>query len=385
MAIVKQVSGLNWNRYLRREPLVLVSLSGLAVVFFFLVAILSRTYISQSQAKASEWYSRGVEDFQVGKSDRAADEFRVALSYWRDNYGYQISLAKALLALDRSEEAKGYLTTLWQRQPEDGTVNLELARLYAKEGNVNDALRFYHNAIYAIWDTDPEAQRRSARIELTNFLLDKKLEAQAESELIALGGNLPRDAALHAQVGDLLMKVPDYERALQQYQSSLRLSSHSAPVLAAAGRAAFDLGRYSQAARYLQQAVALNSIDETSANLLDTVRTIKKMDPDTVLPSRRAPVVLEDFRTAGARLAACMGQFTSVHEQNLGDLQNLNSQWNTMKAQVTTPRLRRDPDLADSTLELAFSIETTTNKLCGKPSGADLALLLIAKQHEGYE
>jgi len=250
MEIAGEITSRSWRRYLGREPLALLSLFALAAFFMFLVAILSRTYTSQSQAKASEWYSRGIDDLQAGRKESAVNDFRVALSYWRDNYGYQVSLAKSLLTVDRTEEAKAYLISLWQREPADGTVNLELARLYAKQGDANNALRYYHNAIYAIWESEPETQRRSARLELTEYLLGRKSQAQAESELIALSGNLPADPALHAKVGDLFMRVPDYDRALKEYQESLQFRPHAADLVAEAGRAAFELHQYSLAALF---------------------------------------------------------------------------------------------------------------------------------------
>lgn len=184
MTWTRDIAGLHWRRYVGREPVVLVWLTAIAVVMFSVVAVLSKAYTAASQAKASEWGDRGNDDFRAGHVEKAANDFRVALTYWRDNYGYEVSLAQSLLALDRTDEAKAYLTALWQRQPENGTMNLELARLYAKIGDFNNSLRFYHNAIYAIWDSDPEIQRRSARLELAQFLLDRKSQAQAESELM---------------------------------------------------------------------------------------------------------------------------------------------------------------------------------------------------------
>lgn len=382
MQFAEKIRGQSWRRYLGREPVVLVWLSILAILLFFAVALLSKTYTAQSQARASQWYSQGIADLQAGRTERAADDFRVALSYWRDNYGYEVSLAESLLALNRTEEAKAYLTTLWQLQPENGTVNLELARLYAKAGEVNDALRFYHNAIYAIWESNPETQQRSARIELTEFLLDRKSLAQAESELIVLSGNLHADASLHAKVGDLFMKVPDYARALVQYQESLRLKPRAAEVTAHAGRAAFEVARYSLAIHYLELALASNPRDIASAGLLQTAKMVREMDPNSVPATKFIPVVLQDFRDAGHRLAACIAQVGAGSSSSTA-LPQLNSSWTVMDRGLTARRLDKDPELADSALDLVFNIETKTNDVCGQPSGADLALLLIAQQREG--
>ena len=42
-----------------------------------------------------------------------------------------------------------------------------------------------------------------------------------------------------------------------------------------------------------------------------------------------------------------------------------------------------NPELVDSATDLAFRIERQASVFCGTPAGADLALLLIAKLHEG--
>ena len=76
-----------------------------------------------------------------------------------DDYAYQLNLAEALIGLKRTGEASTYLVNLWDRQPEDGLVNLELARIAVQKGQTEQALRYYHNAIYAAW---PEAIRRQS-------------------------------------------------------------------------------------------------------------------------------------------------------------------------------------------------------------------------------
>ena len=83
-----------------------------------------------------------------------------------------------------------YLINLWEREPENGHVNLELARIAAQKGETEQALRYYNNAIYATWPGDQEVERRDTRLELIEFLLSINAKAQAQSELIALAANL---------------------------------------------------------------------------------------------------------------------------------------------------------------------------------------------------
>ena len=54
-----------------------------------------------------------------------------------------------------------------------------------------------------------------------------------------------------------------------------------------------------------------------------------------------------------------------------------------MKSQIGEKDLRRDPDLLEPAMDLVFRIERQTNTTCGSPTGADMALLLIARLHEG--
>lgn len=371
------------RRYLGREPLVIVWLSALAVPLFFLVAGFSKGHASARREQANIWYSRGMNDLRAGRLERAVNEFHVALSYSRDNYGYQVSLAKALLALNRTEEAKVYFINLWQREPENGAVNLELARIYAKAGDVTRALRYYQNAIYAIWQQNPEDKRRAARLELIDFLLARNSKGQAESELIALLGNLPDDSALHKHVGDLFMQVPDYERALKEYRDSLKLDPHNAADAAGAGQAAFELARYSEADHYLHLATTLNPADGQSANLMKTAQMIQQMDPDLLPRGKRAAAIVADFNEARKRLQSCIAQVQLDSVSESVPLQDLYTQWSALKPKVTDRGIRNDWEAGDRALDLVFNIEEQSDELCGKPSGADRALLLIAKVHEG--
>src|SRR5262249_10299022 len=157
-----------------------------------------------------------------------------------------------------------YLLSLREQQPESGTVNLELARIFAKKGDAITAIRYYHNALYATWPPDAENQRLTGRFELIEFLLHENDKTQAQSELIALAANLPSDEQQHARVGELFLESQDYEHALTQYEEALK-QNHDADNYKGAGRAAFELGRYPLAKRYLQAATESDVKDAKTA------------------------------------------------------------------------------------------------------------------------
>lgn len=358
-------------------------LSAVAVVSLFGVGALSRLYRHRLAQRGSAWHQSGVRDLQARRLDKAVTDFEVALSYSRGNYGYEVSLAQALMALNRTEEARAYLISLWQRQPENGSVNLQLARIYAAKNDITQALRFYHNAIYAVWDSDPEGHQRSVRLELIAFLLDHRALNQAESELIAIGRDLPDNPALHLQIADSFMRIPDYDRALGQYEEAVKLQHHNAEALAGAGRAALQLGRFPIAERYLSEAVAANPSDAAASDLLATIKTVRKMDPYHIASiAQRDRAVLDDFNIAGERLNACVnaqGQNAAANSS----VQQLYRQWMEMKTTLSERSLRQGPNNLNTAMNLVFSIEKQTSETCGTPTGRDLALLLIARRHEG--
>ena len=385
MAIAKADRSLKW--YAAREPLVVGVLTILAFAGFAGVGAITALFHRQQQARGIRWYKRGAADLQAGSLQRAVADFRTALRFSRDNKSYQLGLAEALAAQGRAgkQAAYVYLQDLWEREPENGTVNLELARILADKGDKDGALRYYHNAIYALWDGTPDIQRRAARLELAEFLLRENASTQAQAELIALSTDLPEDAAIHVRVGDLFMQAGDYEHALQEYRQALRTDRQSSSAMAGIGKAAFEVGNYSLSQRYLQQAIAAGA-DNGSAQLLDTVNQVQRLDPfrRKIPVSQRARIAVEGFATAGQRLKECLARAPSPASASSPSAEEaLQAQWKDMMPRITEAGLRRDPDAVDAAMDLVFDIERETSSQCGTPTGANLALLLISKLHEG--
>jgi tetratricopeptide (TPR) repeat protein len=374
-----------FRRYLRREPVILALLSALAVAFFLAVTALSRIYEAQQESLGNRWFMRGAAELKLRHFESAATEFRAALLYSRDSYTYQLNLAEALVGLKRTAEAYAYFINLWEREPENGLVNLELARIAAQKGETEQTLRYYHNAIYAIWPGDQQVQRRDTRVELIQYLLNINAKAQAQAELIALAANLEDDPSQQTRVGDLFLQAQDYEHALAEYRLSLKARPHDAATLASAGSSAFQLGQYSLAERYLQAAESANPNDAQSAARLRTAALVMQMDPfqREISVAQRDRIVLEAFAAAGQRLESCSAAGAAKGPATTPVAQpDLSEAWTKMKPRISELGLRRDPDLVNTAMELVFSIERQTSNACGAPSETDAALLLIAKLHE---
>src|SRR5580692_8223758 len=354
----------DFRRYLRREAVILALLSALAVIFFVAVTALSHIYEAQQEFLGNRWFLRGAADLKQRHFESAVTEFRAALLYSRDSYTYQLNLAQALIGLKRTGEAYAYLINLWEREPENGLVNLELARIAAQKGETEQALRYYHNAIYAAWPGNQELERRNVRLELIEYLLGIKAQAQAQFELIALAANLDEDPSLHQRVGDLFLQAQDYERALAEYRLPLKSDHRNAAALAGAGLAAFELGRYPLAQRYLEEAVAANPKDAQSLDRLKTVELVVQMDPfrRQIPVDQRNRIVMQAFEVAGERLKSCAAAGASREHASP---QTLAEMWTKMKSQITDRGLRKNPDLVEAAMDLVFAIERKSNTLCG--------------------
>lgn len=382
----------------RSAIFVLMVLTLAAVAAFAAVSHLVARFNANQQSRGRRLYAQGMADLNAGAADRAIEEFRAALTCDRANPQYQLSLGRALRDTGRLDEAESYLDSLWQRTPDDGTINLALARVAARRGSVDDALRYYHNAMYGVWSTDPDANRRDARVELVEFLLRKGARAQAQSELVALAAFLPPDPTLHLRAADLLDQAQDYPDALAEYEQVLRLDRGNPAALAGAGEAAYHAGRYRTAERYLQLGVNAKPQDSSLRYLLSSANLILETDPFVrrISDAERNRRIAAAFVKAGERLSACAQQ-RGVNLAGAGDppvtsplsssqappaLVALESRW--MATRRDLPRLRSagEADLPDAIMDLVFQIEQQTAEDCGEPQGVDQALLLISRDRE---
>jgi tetratricopeptide (TPR) repeat protein len=414
------------------RPLFLVVVLVISIAFGAVTVFAAHLYHAKQLQLGAMWYRRGQTTLAAGDSRAAVQDFRNALYYSHDNPAYRLRLAEALLSAKHIPEAHSYLVTLWQDEPSNSIVNLQLARLAAAQGNAQAALRYYHGAIYGLWpDGDAAARRRQTRLELVHYLLGLRDATQADAELIALTSELPPIAAAHSEVGQLFQQADDSERALQEFAEALRLNPKSPAALLGAGEAAFQLGHYENARRYLEQALKSGPRDPQAAELLATARLILEWDPNSqgVSSRRRALRIVQAFQQARRRLDDCgaaknidfaaapagssspvnpnapsasneathnlitqiLGRIrrgdTATPEQprivlDPAEMQQLYQQATQVQPRVRADKLERDPQLAESVMGLVSRIETVTAQQCGAPQGPDLALLLLAHRME---
>lgn len=372
---------------LQRETILLVTLLVIGVLFV-ITAFAVRLYHARERSLGGRWYTRGENNLVSGNAPAAVLDFRTALLHASDNPVYQLRLAQALISSNRLVEAQSYLLRLWEADPADGPVNLELAHLAMKQGNAQQVIRYFHSAIDGEWENVPPDHRRALRQELCEYLIARGQHAEALAELMALSSETPDNAALRTQVAALFLAAQDYDSALQQYKRSLSLSRRQPEAWEGAGEAAFHLGDYRAAREYLAHAISEHSSNPEARRLYDLAGEVLQLNPlDRRVPAAaRRRRAIAAFNLAWNRLQSCAA---SQHENLQAnppqtDLQKAYATASQMKPKVTEQNLRRDPDQFDETIHLAFDLERVSAQQCGAPQGADEALLLIA-QHGGSE
>ena len=389
------------NKIIPQSAVVVLALLTVgAIVGFAAVGHLVTRYNGNQQARGRRLYAQGLADLNSGNPNKALEELRAALTCDPDNSQYQLSLGRALRDTGRLDEAQSYLESLWERDPEDGTINLALARLAARRGSINDALRYYHNAMYGVWPSDADVNRRKAQIELIEFLLQKSALAQARSELLSLSASLPPDPVLLLRTAELMVQAQDYPDALSEYERVLRIDRGNPAALAGAGETAYRAGRYRTAEHYLQAAVNANPRDENLRDLLESANMILQTDPFVrrISDAERNRRLAAAFTDAGQRLSACAQQkgisllvvkpaasSLSPPPASTSPLASLQSRWLATKPDIPHLRYAEENDLPDVIMDLVFSIEQQTAQECGDAQGVNHALLLIARDRDSAD
>jgi Flp pilus assembly protein TadD len=357
------------------------------IILFFITSFAVEAYRAKERELGRQWYVAGERELAEGHAEAALTDFRSALAYSPDDPLIQLNLAHGLAAAGHRSEAHAYLLSLWEREPGDGMVNLELARLAAESGSVPEAVQYYHDAIYGQWDQDPGKHRRQVRVELAEFLLGVGQKAQARAELIALTADLPSDPVLAIHAATLLLKNGGYEQAALLFRQALRLRPNYAPALEGVGEASFELGNYPDARRYLAHAKREGALSVHAQSLLETATLILEVDPlaPRLSGEERVRRALRAFTQSMGRLSACAAargvSFETGPQQS--DLEKVHAQALALQPKVRERYLARDPDLLLEVTDMAFEIEKVTERVCGEPQGGDLALLLLSRAQEG--
>lgn len=364
---------------IQRETISLIALVAAAVLLFVLTRAIAAANDRMHRADAAVWYQRGRILQQEGQVEAAIAAFRRAVTRSPDDPRYALELAAALASARHDAEARQALTALRDANPEDPEVNLRLARIDALDGNVADARRYYQNALAALWAREDTERRRLVRVELIRFLLDRNDRSHALSILLDLTASLPDDANVLTETGGLFLRAGDPKRALDDYMRALALDPLHPGALAGAGRAAFDLGDYARALRYLRAAPGSDVV----RHLRSVAELVTSADP----LARRIGIEERRRRMAAAidgassRLDSCLSRATGVPQAPDPALPALRDEARDFGPRLASPE-GREAETIDAGMDVLYRVEEALDRVCQPTSDLDRALLLICRRHD---
>jgi tetratricopeptide (TPR) repeat protein len=353
-------------------------------VLFAVTLLLFNSFKTHREDLAVRWAQRGQAALNE-KPQEAVVALRTALRYAPDDRGDQLMLAEALENSGHTDEATSYFLNLWETQPGDGKINVQLARLARKKGDREDAVRYYRAAVFGSWEGDGVVRRRDARLELANYLIDQREFGMAQNELLIAGGNAPADPGLELGFGDALLRAGDANDALKYYQKAMAQAPRSAVVYEKAGRLAYSMGHYARALTWLERAARESAGAPGTAVEKDDMLTLLKnserllvLDPVRGTTQKdRIGRVLNDLAVAKRRFSGCMAA-VSADGSAPASMQALSARWAVAQGISTRTTMLEEPENEGILMGLVGDTEVLTAQLCGEPAGDDALLLLLA-------
>lgn len=383
-----------------RDGLLLLILCSATVALFGITWFLFKSFESHREDLGKRWSERGRTALQQGRPAEASQALHIALAYEPGDRTDQLLLAQALAESGHIEAATNYFLNLWDVQPGDGFVNLQLARLARKRGEAQPAINYYRASIFGNWEGDGVARRREVRLELADYLAQRGQILAARSELLIAAGNAPeKEGALQIAIADRLQAIGDLPDALHFYQVAVAADPHNEFALERAGRAAYALGDYNEAYRLLGEALAVarrtpggGNQEASLAALVEDAHRAPQLILSRDLPAEeRADHIVTASEIAQKRLKACLLHFapTAAGSAPTPDatvppvLSALKSRWADESESLSRRDLERDSVMEDGITQLIDDTEVQTAKLCGAPTGDDALLLMLAARRHG--
>jgi len=417
------------RRLIFADTLSLVTLFAITALLAILTNYLYQSYASHQVSLAARWLQRGDQALRDHKPQAAIDALSSALAYAPNDRSTTIKLAEALASAGRTQEATVYFNALLESQQGSGVINLQLARLAARQGNQSQAIEDFQKAIYGNWEGDGYVRRREVRFELINYLIAHHLLDQARSELLVASGNAPaNDISVQLEIARNMELAQDPSDAFHLYRTILHLHPSLREALDGAGRTAFQLGRYLEAKHYLARALdlpateadsdesAVAALQQSRDQLSEASRILAVYPSSRLKPAERDARILNARKLAMARLTTCVNAKTAAQAtpsaapapkvssnplQSLASrfsrqpskpagnaaavppatdpLQGLVERWQKLPSKVTLAELAKNPELAETQIQLVYDTELVTQQVCGAPTGDDALLLKIAQ------
>ncbi|MEP6574381.1 MAG: tetratricopeptide repeat protein [Gemmatimonadota bacterium] len=261
--------------FLGTFAVLLLAMGGL----FSADTVLAKMERTARQSEAHGLFSEGVQLAGRHEFAAAVDRLQGALADERTNPLYQRALASALLGASDLTGAGTLLNERLQQQPTDAEASLLMARVLARQGKHEDAVSYYHRAIYGHWDDDPAGSRIAARFELVELLVRMGNRRELLAELLPLQDAALNDIGTRRRIARLFTDAGSPARAAEIFSELVKNDGDDAESWAGLADAEFAEGAYRTAETYFVNAMRAAPGDSAVWDRLALTRRILSLDP----------------------------------------------------------------------------------------------------------
>lgn len=253
----------------------------LALIAFFLLfdTFVARIDTEEARSRALSDYREGIRLFAGGQLDDAAEQFRTAAAMDRGNLTYQIALARVTLRQGDTETAEGLLRSILQQDPTDGATNVLMARALVDQRRIEEAIAYYHRAVYGRWRAGEGGSSLRARFELIDLLAATNAHGALLAELLPIQDQSPGDVMLRDHIGSLFLLAGSPARAADVFHQVIQKNPTDAKAYTGLGEASLALGEYGTAEMQFTKAARLSPRDTAAATRLELAHDLVGMDP----------------------------------------------------------------------------------------------------------
>jgi chloride channel protein, CIC family len=342
---------------------VLAVLMGLAVVG----GLLSYYYRSERAGRAQHFYELGNQYLLKDRYDEAIEQYRDALSISHTSQ-YRLALARALVKAGHPDEAAIYLKDILRGDPTNAPANLGMARVAAQQGRIDEAVGYYHHAIYGGWSGNAADQRVQAHIELIQALGKAGRRPQGQAELLSMLSVMPGGLPVKRQVAPLALEYGLPKEAASLFRDLTEHNAQDETAFVGLGEAEYALADYAAARDGLAAGLRLNPNDTAVRKRLDAATEILALDP-----MRRGLAATERYRRSQEVLAGVLDVLDQCSPAALPA--DLKSQMEAArKLLVKGWRPPSYSDATDNVTSVAEQLWTAGAKACGAMPPADAPL-----------
>ena len=326
-------------------------------------------------AQARGLYMAGQKLLDAGRSAPAVDDLRRAHTLERTNRDFELELAQAQLAAGRPGDAEQTIQDALEINSNDGRANLLMARVRMAQNRFEDAVAFYHRAIYGSWKDPSGTDKITARLELAGQLAKRGRARELLAEVLLLDNAAEDDPQLAKKVAGLYLEAGSAPRAEAAYRMMVHANPKDADAYEGLGQAELRTGEYRAAHAAFASALRYRPGDAAAALFVHLADRLAQLDPT----SRRLASE-EKFRRSAeildlteAEILGCLK--AGVPAGPLGDLLADSSKLRAEKISKTPSN-----EAAEARLELSVQIWKQRSRAChSQPLTDDPLPIVISK------